>query len=157
MAAGMCGSNETPRPAATSPRKVSTSVTAAKNDERVVGDVGKFDSFAIGKPVLGRDGQSKRLDEQLPPGAALIGAVPDGMPRHRDPAFASVCFAFFVGAGIGGVTTNYWGDRAALVVALLVASCVALMSVRLRRERPLPSHFLRHAKDDADHVLEQVV
>jgi uncharacterized membrane protein YoaK (UPF0700 family) len=57
--------------------------------------------------------------------------------------FAAVCFAFFTGAVIGGVTTIYWGDRAAWVVALLVSACVILMALHIRGERSqLPLHTL---------------
>jgi uncharacterized membrane protein YoaK (UPF0700 family) len=42
--------------------------------------------------------------------------------------FAAVCFAFFAGAVIGGVSTHFWGTRAAWVVAVLVVGCIILMA-----------------------------
>jgi uncharacterized membrane protein YoaK (UPF0700 family) len=62
--------------------------------------------------------------------------------------FGTVCFAFFSGAVIGGVTTLHWGDRAAWVVALLVGVCVTLVVLRLHREGqrlPQRSPTLRNA------------
>jgi uncharacterized membrane protein YoaK (UPF0700 family) len=73
---------------------------------------------------------------------SLVDAIVDWTTnrQHVDARkiahFGAVCLAFFAGAIIGGMTTIYWGDRAAWVVAVLVAVCIIIMALRMWRKLP---------------------